>query len=174
MRRLEQDDRQGAIERLDRLAPRAAGRGQEAGEAIAGRGEARRGEGGRRGARPRDRADAHTGAVRLGHEQGAWIGDARRAGVAHQGDALAVAQRGDQALRRGTLVVLMHRHGACRHAVMPEQGARGTGVLAGDQGHRAQDLDGARTRIREVADGGSHDVQRSAVNPAVVHAVKPT
>jgi hypothetical protein len=36
MRRLEQDDRQGTIERFDRPAPRAAGSGQEAGEAIAG------------------------------------------------------------------------------------------------------------------------------------------
>ena len=96
VRRFVEDHRPWHVEGRERLAPRRARCGQEAGEQEARGGEARSRTGGGRRAGPGQRAHADAGAVRFAHQQRARIGQRRRAGVADQRDGLSLAQRGNQ------------------------------------------------------------------------------
>ena len=157
VRRLVEHQRPGHVERLERLAPRAALRGQEAGEEKAAGGEARGRNRRGGGARAGQRAHADARRMRLRHEPGAGIGERWRPRVAYQRDILARTQRVEQRLRGAALVVLVQRHGARADAVMREQRAAGARVLAGDEVRAAQRLDRARARVGEIADRRSHD-----------------
>ena len=86
-----------------------------------------------------------------------------RAGIAGVGDALALSQPIDHALRRLHLVVLVHgQPGAGRlvDAIGAQQSLRVTRVLAGDRIGQLQHVQRPQADVGQVADGRGHDVQR--------------
>ena len=66
-----------------------------------------------------------------------------------------------RSLARASLWSCKVRSCAGGRADMRQQSARASGIFAGDDAHRLEDVDGAQGDVRQVADGRCYDVQAS-------------
>jgi hypothetical protein len=82
----------------------------------------------------------------------------RRARVAREGDGLAFAQQGEDALRRLALVVLVQRHDARADAQVRQERAGHARVLGRDHVARREGFAGAGREVAQVPDGRCHHI----------------
>ncbi len=137
---------------------------QEAFEAEAIRGQTGRRERGDQSAGSRNRRDPDPLGARRPHQVKARVGDQRRARIGNQGDVLPRQQPGDEAPPRIPFIVIVAGRKRRLDAEMAQQARRMTGVFGGDQGHIAQDLEGAGGDVVQVADGRGNHIKSTRRN----------
>ena len=100
--------------------------------------------------------------AQLRHQQRAGVADAGRAGIAHIGHALALAQAGGHFLRGLHLVVLVQgQQLRCRlvDAIGPQQHLGVAGVLAGHGVGQLQQVQCAQRDVGQIPDGRGQHIQ---------------
>lgn len=97
----------------------------------------------------------HTGA----HEQETGVGDARGAGVAHQRHTFRSLDLGDNRVEPFVLVEDVIGHASFIYLKVFQQVSGSAGVLAEDEVHRAEHIEGAQRDVFQIADGGRHDIE---------------
>ena len=146
-------------EQREALASSDRARGQEALEHEAVGAEPGHRQCRHRRARPGQRRHAYAGGVRGRDQHTARIAEQRRAGIAHQRQALAGGHARGQGLGAGALVVLVQRLQRAADAVMGKQAAAVAGVLGEHRVHLAQGVQRTRRDVGQVADGSRHHQQ---------------
>lgn len=111
--------------------------------------------------RPRDRADLDAGGTRGAHQFEPRVADQRGAGVADDGQRLAVAQARHDAFGHGVFVVVVQRQQRAVDAEMAEQLAGMARVFGADRRHATQHLLRAWRQVGQVADRRGDHVQGS-------------
>ena len=116
------------------------------------------------------------GAARGHHvldELAARIGHRRCTGVAHEADALAFGQRGDDEGGALPFVVGVTRHQARMGADAVQQRLAVPGVLAQHEVGALQRVRGARREVGEVADRRAHHAELARRSRVVAHGLTP-
>jgi hypothetical protein len=174
VRRLVEDDRPPfAGEGGDPLRPPGTGPRQEALEDEPARRQPRRHECGDRRRRARDHDHVEAAVCRSAHHALARVGDARHAGVGHDGHGLASAQPVEDARHLRRLVVVVRRQQLLRpHARGLEQPTGAPRVLAHDDVGLGKGAHGARRQVVEVPDRRAdederHGYRTSSVSPTL-------
>nr|WP_290615700.1 hypothetical protein [Immundisolibacter sp.] len=166
MRRFIKDERARLLhQRRQRRPPGRRARRQKTFEGEARRRQAAGTERRHGGAGSGQRHHTDARRMRRRHQTLAGVADGRRAGIADQGDILALAQALDQAAGLRRLVVFMQRQQRRADAVMIQQRPAVAGVFGGDHGHRRQSLRRARAQIGQISERRGHHVQSAATCP---------
>jgi hypothetical protein len=99
----------------------------------------------------------------------AGIGDEWRAGVAYEGNRVSVREAFEEIGGPGGFIVVVIANQRLADLEVFEQFLGLAGIFAGDQGNFvAQNLDGSKSNIVEIADRGSDDIEGSRQNDRIV------